>query len=125
MKANASSEIENVLKEGVKTFKETTSQLGGGQWKEDAATKKATLSLELPGVKTPEITIVDEKRLIKVRGVRNDTEVTVEKAVSIPANVNLSTIRAHMADGILHLTASISIEGRVLELDSEPDYQTL
>jgi hypothetical protein len=125
MKANASSEIENVLKEGVKTFKETTSRLGGGHWKEDAATKTATLSLELPGVKTPEITIVDEKRLIKVRGVRKDADATVEKAVSIPANVSLSTIRARMADGILHLTSSISTEGRVLELDSEPDYQTL
>jgi HSP20 family molecular chaperone IbpA len=113
------------LKEGVKTFKKTTSLLGGEQWKENAVNKTATLSLELPGVKTPEITIVDEKRLIKLRGVRKDMDATVEKAVSIPENVNLSTIRAHMADGILHLTASISTEGRVLELDSEPDYHTL
>jgi HSP20 family molecular chaperone IbpA len=109
----------------VKTFKETSSRFVGAQWKEDLANQTATMSLEIPGVKKPEITIVDEKRLIKVRGVRKDTDEKVEKEISVPENVNLSTIRAQMADGILHFTASISVEGRVLKLDNEPEYQKL
>jgi hypothetical protein len=105
---------------GIKELKETK-----GQWKDDATNQTATASIEMPGVKIPEITVVDDKRLIKVKGVRKDTEVSVEKAVTAPEHVNLSTLRAHMADGLLHLTASTIREGRVLELDSEPEYQTL
>jgi hypothetical protein len=104
------------LKEGIKTLNDFYYQLFGGQCIEDAAEQTATLSLEFPGVKTPGITIFDEKRFIQIRGERKDTGARVNS--SVRRSLNMATISAHMSDGILKLVASISFEGRVLELDS-------
>jgi HSP20 family molecular chaperone IbpA len=111
---------------GIKELKEINElKESSGQWKDDAANQTATASIEMPGVKSPEITVIDDKRLIKIKGLRKEIEETVENTVSVPEHVNISTLRVHMADGLLHLTASTIREGRVLQLDNEPGYQKL
>lgn len=111
--------IESVLKHGVDALSNEA------KWKDDEDTSSCSATLEMPGVKNPEIIVDDDKRIIKVRGARNDLLKKVESAIVVPVHVNISSIRAHMADGLIVFTGQKNAEGRILPLDSEPDYQKI
>lgn len=107
------------LPEIVNSLREKATHLATGtSW--TMTEKSASLSLEMPGVKSPQITVIDEKREIRIQGTRLDME-PLNRTVTVPDGVNLQSLSAAVADGIVTLKAAKNAEGRVLPVNAESE----
>lgn len=99
-------------------FKEETKSLLPSDIDVSVGEKETTISVDMPGVRPSEltITVLDEKYQVRVTGKRYNPDREVEKLISLPRLIDLQTLRANLADGVLKLSAVNITEGRTINV---------